>query len=67
MAKPRYHVIELDDGRHAIDVEHGWRIVFWRDGDQCHVKIVVASEQAARSGTSAMRNLMRDQTAPEAA
>jgi hypothetical protein len=38
-AKPPRRVVELDDDRHAIDVEDGWRIIWWREGDHCHVKV----------------------------
>lgn len=45
-------VVALGDGRYAFDVEPGVRIVFWHDGDRCHVRIDLArsSEQARKDG-----------------
>lgn len=45
-------VTELDDGRYAFDVEPRIRILFWREGDRCRVKVEIGqpSEHAGKDG-----------------
>jgi hypothetical protein len=35
-------VVQLDDGRYAIDIEPGVTILFSRDGDLCKVEIALS-------------------------
>jgi hypothetical protein len=56
IAKVPYRVVKVagHPDRYAVDVEEGWRIVFWREGHQCKVRVEIApSEQGRKQDISA--------------